>query len=737
MARNSNWMYPLIGAVCAASPAAETLAQSEGGVALEEVIVTASRREQSLQDVPAAVSVVSPDNFKFQGLKQVSNILDYTPGVTFNDLGGVGQGSISARGVPQALATPVFGIYVDDTPVSTNTNFSAGGNFFFDGLMMDIERVEVIKGPQGTLYGATSVGGMIRYITRQPALQEVRASVSAETADTRSGEDGQTYSGRISLPIVPDRLGLTLSGFRQETGGYVDYVDGATGAVLEEDVDGGVNKGYAADLLFAVTDDFELRLKYLKQEVESEAESRVRLAGPGSDDGRWSDYSSDTMPGDRLLEYEITSGTLNYNTAWGTLTANSSYVDYGYRFLDDFTSQYAPLVDLFAGREPGTTSSVIADLGAGSEKFVQELRFTSTRMGAFEWIAGLYYADEESFNSQVLRATPPFDVLTASFPAEYEEYAAFGDITWYLSDNFDLTAGVRVSESEIFLTYETSGVLIGPANLVTEPVEDTVDTYLFAARYHPVDNLSLYGRVASGYRPAQSNIPIIDPSTGENIAPPVVDSDNIWSYELGAKGYLANGGLKYDVALWYIDWANFQAGVVSNGVRTGGNARGGLSAHGLEGELTYELMDNLSLIANMAYTDSTLDEDEPGFGGVGGEQFPGLPEWTASLRWDYRFPVAGDWDGQLGGGVRYADGFVSTYGASASQVPVDVDSRLVTDLNANVTDGRYTVGVFVTNLFDERTLTSRDDDIIAGTGVVSSGVFERPRTLGLNVRVDL
>ncbi|WP_321393933.1 TonB-dependent receptor [Emcibacter sp.] len=714
--------------VLAEAQGAET---ADDGMVFEEIIVTASRRAQTLQDVPAAVSAVTPDDFKFKGLKQISDVLEYTPGVSFaQTTGRVGYGSISARGIPQSSATPVFGIYVDDTPLSSNTNFASGGTILFDGLLLDIERLEIIKGPQGTLYGATSVGGMMRYISRDPALEELRVSAGADISAVRHGEVGQTYNGRVSVPLIKDKLGITLSGFYQDVPGYVDFVNPATGDVIEEDVDGGEVKGYAADVLFVPSDRFKLRMKYIKQMGDFHAGSGVLLANLESDAGAFGDYANINLPGDQSFDYEIVSGSLEYDLGWATLTSTSSYVEYDLMDITDQTAAYGPVIDFLTGQAPGTTTDVKVNIAFGSEKFVQEVRLTSERMGDFEWIAGLYYAEEDTTSIQLATSNPPFDLLYANFPSSYKEYAAFADVTYYFSDKFDVTAGGRISKNDIFLNFETSGLFIGTASTTTPTVKDTVDTYLFSARYRPSDNLSLYSRIASGYRPAQSNIPVVGANT-----PEVLAADNAWSYEIGAKGKSSDGTLKYDFALWMIDWSNFQAPLIVDGVKTAGNATDGISAHGFELSASVTPIDEFSLTANLAYSRSKLNSDEPGFGGVKGEQIPKLPKWSGSVQWAYHFDLAQDWFASLGGGVRYTGSFMSSYTNSIGVAPVKVDSRVITDLNLTAGNEEVTLNFYVTNLFDKRALVARGDNIISGT-VIPGGIFERPRTVGVSAKVD-
>lgn len=703
---------------------------------LEEIIVTAGRREQSLQDVPAAVVAVSPDDYKFRGLQQIEDVLNYVPGIEYTEGGAPGAGTIAARGVPQSSATPVFGIYVDDTPLTSNTNFANGAAILLDGLLLDVERVEVIKGPQGTLFGATSVGGLLRYISRDPALNDFRASFSADVNSVESGEWGETFSGKVSVPLIEDTLGVTVAAYYQHQAGFVDSVDPATGAVLFEDINGGEVVGYSGDLLFKPTDKLEVRLKYLKQENDSDFLSNVNLTGPDTEEGIFGDYASVDAPGPTDLDFEIYSGTLSYDFGSFSLTSTTSHSEYALSTIADFTAQFAGLTDLIAGNPPGTTTSVEFAGRSGSEKIVQEVRLTSNDNETFEWIAGFFYTNEDTFNIQDVNATPAFDLLFANFPSEYTEYAGFANATYYFNKDFDVSGGIRISKNEISLDFNTSGPLAGESAIVGGVLEDTVDTYLFAARYRVNEDLSLYARVASGYRPAQANIPIIDPFTGEDIAPPVVEADQAWSYEVGVKGNAADGKVDFDLALWRISWDNFQSAVIANGVTTGGNAVGGITAYGFESVLTVRPTNNLSITGNLGYTSSTLDEDEPGIQGQEGENFPRLPKWKGSLQWNYVFDAWGDWSGNFGGGIRYIGGFNTDFENSVTQLSVPVDGRTFADVNVGVSNGTVHFGLYATNLFDNRALVSRENSILGGSVPTPTGVFERPRTFGANIRVD-
>lgn len=703
---------------------------------LEEIIVTAGRREQSLQDVPAAVVAITPEDFTLRGLQQIEDVLNYIPGVQYTEVGSPGRGTISARGVPQSSATPVFGVYVDDTPLTSNTNFSNGANTLLDGLLLDVERVEVIKGPQGTLFGATSVGGLLRYISRDPALEDFRASFSAEMNKVEGGSWGQTYSGRVSVPVIKNKLGITVSAYYQDIAGYLDSVDPATGSVLVENSDDAEVEGYAADLLFTPTEKLEIRLKYIKQETSTNLQSLVDLAGEDTTEGLFGDFDTVNTPGPINLDYEIYSGTLNYDFGGFTLTSTTSHTEYDNQTLTDLTAAFAGLADLLSGNPPGTTTSVPFIASSGAEKIVQEVRLTSADSDKFEWVAGFYYTNEDTSNIQDAEAVPSFNLVFADFPSEYTEYAGFADATYYFTDKFDVSAGVRISKNDISLNVLTSGALVGDTNISGEPIEDTVDTYLLALRYRVNEDLSLYSRIASGYRPAQPNIPVIDPFTGDDIAPPIVTADKAWSYEIGAKGTAADGDVDFDVALWAITWDNFQASINANGVNTGGNAQDGLTAYGFESIVTVRPVSKLSLTGSLGYTSSTLNSDEPNIGGLDGEDLPNLPNWKGAVQWNYTIEVSGDWTGTIGGGVRYIGGFQSAFSGAFSTLGVPVDGRTFADLNVGLSNGSVHFGLYATNIFDNRALLSRTDTLQAGTVVSSTGIFERPRTIGANVRVD-
>ncbi len=716
-----------------------------GGENDNTIVVTATRREVNLQDVPAAVVSITPEDFTLNGQTSIKDLIRYQPGLLFDEAdGAASRGTITARGIPQLGATPTFATYIDDMPLTSNTPYNQGAFIAIDGLLLDIERVEIVKGPQGTLFGATSVGGMLRYVTKKPALYDVRGTATADLHTVRGGEIGQTYNGRVSVPVVEGKLGVSVGAFYQEIAGYLTRHDPATGAIIEDDVGGSDIHGFAGDILFQATDNLELRVKYMRQETKSDDLFSVQLAGgPDSTDGLFADYSTISTGDDLDLTSEYISGSIDWDLDFATLTSTTSWSNVRQDVNADVTAAFSGFIDLITGQAPGTTQSVSLLAPLTTKKFIQEVRLVSAPSDSFEWLVGGYYANERGTNVQdtVITPEPPFTIFFADFPSQYKEFAGYGNATVYLSENLDVTAGLRVTRNEVDFDFFSEGFLVtfgAPAIDIEQSITDTVVTYLGNIRWRPTDDLSIYARVASGYRGPAPNFVLVD-ALGQPLTFPTVESDSAWSYEIGAKGSAIDGVLDFDISAFYIDFSKFQAGFTINNLGVLGNSDDGLKSKGFDASFTLYPAEGFTLVANAGYASSQLNSDEPGFGGIGDVQVPGVPKWKASLLWDYTHQLSDDWTANFGGGIRYIDSFQSTY-TFLEAIGAEVDDRTIADINLSVSNDNLRFGLYVTNLFDSRKLTNRSDAILAVDPVSgaplafnSTGTFERPRTIGGNV----
>ena len=618
MRRFNTWgLLALTGAAAAANAAEQ--------ISVEEIIVTATRRAQEVQDVPASVAVVDPQEFAAGGLTSLAGVLKYVPGVNFDDGGAPGQGSITMRGVANIFSTPSVGIYLDDIPYGSVTAFAEGANLALDALLGEVQRVEVIKGPQGTLFGAASMGGSVRYITKDPSLTDFGGRFSTDLSDTSQGGFNQLYKAGINVPIVSDKLALGVSGFYQDNDGFIDQA-----VRPDEDVNDAQLRGYQATLLFRPSEPWRIKLNYQDQRSEFTGQNSVPFNTTTGQPvfGKYQQSTAGEEPTE--IEFELSSATIEYQGGWGTATLASSYQEFSQIAIVDLTRFFGPLVDAQTGSPPGT-NTVPLDQRISTDRWVHEFRLTSANNEHLEWLVGLYYTKEESSNFQGAVASPSgFNLVTQQFPSDYEEKAAFGNLTYYFTPQFDATVGVRLSSNDMGVLFSGTGFLAGP-NLPEQTVSDDVQTYLFNMRYRPNDDLSLYFRAANGYRPASANLPLIDPSTGGVLSVPFVKADTLWSYELGAKGNLSDSAFGYDVAVYLLKWKDLQVFRSFQGVNVGGNADSDVTATGVEATLTYQPSTGFNIAASLAYSQSELDEDDPSIGGLEGEQLPGIPEWTFSL----------------------------------------------------------------------------------------------------------
>ena len=456
-------------------------------------------------------------------------------------------------------------------------------------------------------------------------------------------------------------------------------------------------------------------------------------------------YETDTAYSDDDSEFKVGAATLNYTFDFAELISTTSYQERLVTSTTDLVADFGPLIGLFC---QCTVDNAPFTGAFSTDRFVQELRLVSNEAeraaGNVEWSVGAVYSKEESGNGQRLEGLPSnFLLLDVNVPSELKEMAGFGNLTYFLTPKFDLTAGVRVAQIDA-----TVAVDDGPEILLTDTpptvVDDTIDTYSFSARYRASDDLSLYARIASGYRPAAANLPLRD-AQGNNVAPVIIETDTLWSYEVGAKGAAAGGLFSYDLTAWYLNWSNLQARIYVNGAQTGGNANSDVTAYGVEGALAFSPTDDFSLSTSIAYTSSTLDDDETAsFGAVAGESMPGVPEWTFALRASKNFELGAESDLTLGAGVRYQGemntGFEGGQASDGSTITplirnFDIDAWWQTDVSVAFKHRNFGATLYASNLFDEYGFSGGSARPAVGFIRATANVIQ-PRTYGAILTYD-
>jgi iron complex outermembrane receptor protein len=641
--------------------------------------------------------------------------------------GTPGRAELSLRGITSLGGGAAIGTYIDDSPIGSSGGWARASSFSLDLLPYDIERVEVLRGPQGTLYGASTVGGLLKYVSRQPDLieQEIRAGAELSSVE---GADDLGWGARVgaNLPLIAGKLAVRASYFEQRQPGFIDNV--ASGVEDENDVE---QDGGRIAMLWQASEALSLRLSAMRQKTNAD-----NSAAMGLDPVTLAPYgdlrTSRQLPEAFDKELRYYSGVLNWNLGWADFVAASSYEETNTYYLLDVTQQFSSVIDLFT---EGAVPDGLAPfpLTLDFEKFTQEVRLASPTGGRWEWLVGAFYTDEDSFNSQIVQArngdgTPVagLDPLAdGQLLTTYREYAGFGDVTYRFTDRFDVSAGVRWAKNKQTFRQLSTGALIGDTD-VPGASSENVTTYMFSPRFHVSDATMVYARIASGYRPGGPNL-------GLPGVPPQVDADTLINYELGVKTELAERRGLIDLSVFYIDWSDIQVSAAQGGISYQANG-GEAQSKGVELTTVFSPAPGVRLGFNAAYIEATLAEDAPSLLGRSGDRLPGVPEWNASFTADYEFGVgSSNWSGRVGGGYRYVG---DRYSLVQSDPQTFRDPAYdVVDLNATLFDERWTVALFVKNLLDdrERINTFAIYDAVSGDRSRVDAIILQPRTIGMSI----
>ena len=712
----------LAGAIALALAATAAGAQDAPTASLGEVIVTAQKRSERILDVPVSITAVEGSRLADTGAVQLTDYAAYVPGMSVDSTGTPGQATISLRGIGPMGSSATVGIYIDDSPIGSSSLHNETNTLTFDLMPYDIQRIEVLRGPQGTLYGANSIGGQLNYVTVAPALDEFEGKAGVEAVDVTDGSGTDfNYGARLSFPLMKDSLGMSLSYASRELPAYIDNIQ--TG---ERDINEGTQEGGRVALLWQPSEGTSVTLSALRQEIDSDgnAVSMEDEAGVPVGDG----LSTNLFLEEPFeSEFELYSAGLEFELGDLTLTSVTSYSTTQYSVTDDVTRFFGTLLG-------GVLSDFVQTYD--QEKLTQEFRLASSADQRFEWLVGAYYTDEDNTFDQLLSAydpgtgelIPDFNpTIVAQLPNQYREYAFFGNGTYKFTDAFHLSAGVRWAKND----QDFRQVLFGAA--VPEPSDDPgesdedVVTFSLSPEWHVGEDSLVYARIASGYRPGGPNAVV------EGV-PPMVESDEMMSYEIGAKSLVADGRVQFEVAAFYMDWDDIQLSIIFPSGFGGLANAGSAESQGVEGSVTWYAGDNFTFGLNGAYNDAKLTSDTQ-TGGQDGDRLPRTPEWSGALTAEYGVETGSNLSWRFGGILRYVGDRLSDPSSQPGSIEADAYTSL--DLNASVTiSDRWTVRAFARNATDE------DGEVTRGTSVENSfpggpsfiAVTPlQPRTFGLGV----
>ncbi|WP_233151615.1 TonB-dependent receptor [Pelomonas sp. KK5] len=688
------------------------------------VVITATRRREPQREVPMQVQAIAAEKLQEAGARQLTDYMADLPGVNVNSA-GAGYNTVSIRGVTTGSQTiSTVGIYIDDVAFgSSNANVN-GAQTALDLSLLDLNHIEVLRGPQGTLYGAGAMGGLLKYVTNEPDTYELSGKVTLGASATKGGGIGHTESAVLNVPLKEDVAALRVALFHDHAGGYVDAVGPAAGRNLNK----GDSNGGRISLLLQPSSKLKARLTALSAEIKRDGHDYV-------------DYNAATgepVAGDykRTLsvrepfstKVQLVSADIEAELGWARFNSITSAQSSGLSNHLDFTALYGPLLG-------ATVDTVPLNAFSKLRKQTQEFRLTSTSNSNLEWLGGIFYTHESGANDQFIESTLPNGggpgptQLSVSLPSHFTELAAYGDITWKATPRLSITGGIRIARNRQDFAELLSGPLSGGGVNLNGRSKETSKTYLATASYALDPTSNIYVRAASGYRPGGPNSVVYDPATGQPLAPPTFNHDSLWSYEAGYKADLLDKTLSLEASVYDIRWHDLQQFTSVNGfsvITNGGKAQ----VDGAEFSLRYKPTRDLSFNGSLSYLDARLTEGASGLG-QSGAPLPNSARLSASLGARYDFAVAGHaaW---VSGSERYVGKRNAGFDGSTTLPNFLMPAYFMTDLQAGVDLQRVQLSMYVRNVFDRRAIMSANTSYVSIGGPVQATVAQ-PRAIGVTL----
>lgn len=738
---------------------------------LEEIMVTADRQNAvEIQKAPIAITVVDTENLARQGAQGYSDYVEATPSVFLQEA-GPGQNQFVIRGMSISNFNhttlhdrSLVSVYLDDTPISLQGNTP-------DLKIFDLERVEIIRGPQGTLYGASAMAGNIRFISKKPQFD--RTAATAETTVSQSEAGGTDYSvrGMANLPML-DSLAVRLNAYQADNSGYIDNV-----GLNKKDANGDRTTQARALLRFQPTQDLTIDASHTFARLRTDGPPEVRrfVTNPPQ---RF-DTNNTNLAEAYNDDFNLSNVTASYDFGGAQLVSSTSYIN---RDFDRITSgQY------LVGRRGLGFDTVPWDqidsrnnIQNSLQTFTQEVRLQSSGERRLKWITGAYYErthrrqiqdiptvgyDQIAFggllpslglSSSDLGTPHDDDPFYGDTDIKERQWAVFGEATYTLFPKLDITAGARYFEHHQDFDLYFAGILgidfdtFAPL-VVNESMEDSDINPRFRISYQATDDLMFFVEAAQGFRLGGTNQPL-PVSCGES-GPLTFDSDRVWTYQLGEKSSWLDNRLVVNLTAYLNHWEDVQTSRVLDEcsylyTTNGGKIRG----HGFELESKARLTDQLLLTLSASYNRTEADGDlrfvsqfegEPDIIiALDGQRAPGTPEYSGSASLDYSIPVFSAGTIALNAAYQLREGFFSGWDTRAfvpgalepDQLPLN--RRL--DLAANyISGGAWEAGVFVRNATnEEEILTDGYSRRRAPNPDFETRTIGRGRTVGVRFRYD-
>jgi outer membrane receptor protein involved in Fe transport len=691
----------------------------------QEVVVTAQKRTERLRDVPMAASVVTGAQLTATQATTLQDVVNTTPGLQLISASPVAnelviRGISVGGGINTSVAT-----YVDEVPYTSEGPFAYSANIAPNLDTYDLARIEVLRGPQGTLYGANALGGLLKYVTNPPELSRYSASflTGVDTVD-HSGQTGWEAHGMVNIPLGDDAA-LRIVGDDTYFPGFIN--DPSRGA---KDINDVRRDGVRASLLWEPTQNLSIRLSANYQALTAGDYSSEDLAAATLKPlfGALTQERDVAQP--QSVSNQIYNGTINWNLGFATLVSSTSYSQVDPSLVVDASWELGPTLSGIFGRNLGAEETAHEPV----QSLTQEFRLSSPAGQKLEWIAGFYFDDESADEHEAIL---PIDLDTGQvlnnftpnlgayhITSTYREYAGFGDLTYHVTSAFELSAGGRFSSESQTYHQVNAGLFTGVDNFVVDSGQ-SVFTYSVDAKYRFNPEIMAYGRIATGFVPGGPN----DVLPGSTL-PATFRSSTTTNYEAGVKGTAAEGRVTYDFDVFDVEWQNIQLEAIINnlaGITNGGAAR----SDGVEGGVGFVPIHGLTLTLNGAYTNARLTQNTPAsFGGHAGDRLPLSPFFAGTAAISYERPLWDEVSGFAGLEWHYDGDRISEFESGAPRQ--DLPAYSMVDLHAGLKFRAFTLTAYVKNVGDARAINSVSPLTLAGVSALSAAISP-PRTIGVQL----
>ncbi|HKJ73463.1 MAG TPA: TonB-dependent receptor [Alphaproteobacteria bacterium] len=760
----------------ARASAAEDAAQStvaEVG-ALPEVMVTAQRRSESLANVPISVSAFSQARMDMQGVRKIDDLARLTPGISFAraDARNGLASNIAIRGISSTAGSSTTGIYIDDTPIqSRSLGYSAFNSF---PEVFDVERVEVLRGPQGTLFGAGSEGGTVRFITPQPNLDKFSAYARSELGYTESGDPSYEAGAAIGAPIVQDKVGFRISGWYRRDGGWVDRVDWdrtthAPTNTLDNNSNWQNSIVLKAALTFAPSENLSITPSIYYQDLRLNDTPSYWAVLSDPSNGKFN--NGNALAAVSKDKFVLPSLKIELHLGGVDIVSNTSYFDRHNHSINDYSAFEAGIwaANAFfpAGFYAPTNQYNV------QKNWTQEVRFQSANDDArLTWVIGGFFTHahqsarqfvQDTFLPALFQANTgiPFNAFFGQglvdglytfvadpIEATDKQIAGYGQADLKVTDKLTLTAGIRVARTTVDAQAKYRGPVVGPDVADSGSQKESPITPKGSISYKiDADNM-VYASVAKGYRIGGYNPRVGLPcggqlaSLGLPAAPQLYSSDHVWSYEVGSKNSFAGGRLRVSSSAFYVDWGNIQQQVALNSCGfTFVTNLGSATSKGVDFQVEVEPVDDLVISLSFGYTNAKFDQTVQGGPAATtnlvtkGDHIPGSP-WTGAFSAQYNFTAFGDHDSFARVDYQYQSGQSGiTPGTNPTNGTFN-PSNLFLLPETNLLSARIgtklsdvDLSIFVNNLLNSHTILSQSTP--PGPVILYQRTTFRPRTVGL------